>query len=61
MSINLNDPKTPLEIADAISNYIEQMHLAHMMNDNATFARVHSKASELAFDLVLKLGENKDE
>lgn len=52
MSINMKNPKTPLEIADAIANLIAQMYLAHQIKDEKQFNSAHSKASDLAFELT---------
>ena len=57
MSIEMDNPKTKLEMADAISNLIEQMHMAHMMRDESRFKEAHKKAGKLAFELVQMLEE----
>lgn len=55
MSIELEDPKSPLELADAIGNLIEQIRLASMMNDKQHMAKAIDRAAELSFVLVDKL------
>jgi len=52
MSIEMDNPTTPLEIADAIGNLIAQMWLAHKMRDEATFTKAHTRAAELSAALV---------
>jgi predicted RNA binding protein with dsRBD fold (UPF0201 family) len=59
MSINIINPATPLEKADAISNLIEQMHLAFMVNDKSRFELAHQQASKLIFDLCVLLDEEE--
>jgi hypothetical protein len=59
MSIEIDNPKTTLEKADAAANLVEQMMLAHMIKDEAKFKEAHRKASSLLFDVVRDL-DNED-
>jgi len=52
MSIEMENPITPLEKADALGNLVQQMYLAHSMGDDHHFRKVHSKASSLCHDLT---------
>ena len=61
MSINLTNPKTPLELADAIGNLIEQMALAHTVKDEYRFTKARKKAAELCFELTCKLDGETEE
>lgn len=60
MSIEMKNPKTPLEKADAASNLIEQMFLAHTIRDEKKFADVHMRAGKIMFDLCRQLEEMED-
>jgi hypothetical protein len=60
MSIELQNPKTTLEKADAAANYVEQMMLAHLIKDEAKFKEAHKKASSLLFDVVRDLVNDND-
>lgn len=51
MSINMKNPQTKLEKADAAANLIEQMWLAHSIKDETQFKKAHEQASKLMFDL----------
>lgn len=55
MSINIENPQTTLEKADATANFIEQMFLAHKMHDEKRFNEAHQKASSLLSDVVEEL------
>jgi hypothetical protein len=55
MSINMKNPKTPLEKADAISNLVEQMWLSHRIRDEKHFEECHDKAGSLCFELIQQL------
>ena len=55
MSIELENPVTPIEKSDAIGNFIEQMYLAYRTNNDALFMKAYNKASQLSFDLTLEL------
>lgn len=57
MSINMKNPKTPLEKADALANLIAQMFLAHQLKDERHFTIAHNKASDMAFELTNALEE----
>jgi len=61
MSIKMENTATPLEKADALANYVEQMYLANATHDQQHFRIVYAKASKLAFDLcrALEKMENK--
>lgn len=51
----MQNPKTTLEKADAAANYVQQMFLAHQVNDPKMFAEAHRKASELLADVIDEL------
>jgi hypothetical protein len=55
MSINVTNPKTLLEKADAAANLIEQMFLAHMVKDEKQFREAHTKAGKLMFEVVREI------
>ena len=55
MSIEMENPQTPLEKADAIGNLIEQMSLAILTGDTNHFNKTKEKASQLNFELVQQL------
>jgi len=55
MSINLENPKTTLEKADAAANFVAQMYLAHGMKDEATFKKAYDRASTLLSDVIDEL------
>lgn len=52
MSIEMDNPQSPLELADAIGNLIEQIRLASMIGDKAHLSTAVDRASELCFQLV---------
>lgn len=57
MSIEMDNPTTALEKADAAWNLVEQMHLAHTVRDEARFKEAHEKAGKLLSELVEMLDE----
>jgi hypothetical protein len=57
MSIEMENPQSLIEMADALTNLVQQMHLAHNIGDEQTFMQAHSRASELGFRLVQGLQE----
>lgn len=57
MSIEMENPKTALEKADALTNLIQQMAIAHRMKDESKFNEVYKRAGEIGFDLVHMLEE----
>jgi len=59
MSINMDDPKTALEKADALTNLVEQMFLAHKTHNEEMFMNAYDKAGNIGFDLVLMLSEGR--
>ena len=59
MSIEMENPVTPLEKADALANLVQQMWLAHQVKDDQMFKTVHEKASKIGFDLVEALQESE--
>jgi len=59
MSIEMKNPKTPLEKSDAIANLIEQLWLAHKVSDEIMFSKAHKQASKLAFELTNELERNE--
>jgi hypothetical protein len=58
MSIEIENPTTLLEKADALTNLIEQMYLAHRTHNEPMFEKAHKKAGEIGFDLVVELSED---
>lgn len=54
MSINLENPKTLIEKIDAARNFIEQMGLAHAIDDEAQFTYAHKRAADLLFEAQLE-------
>lgn len=57
MSIEMDNPQTPLELADAIGNLIDQIRLAVMIRDWVHVDKASDRASALNFELVQKLSE----
>lgn len=55
MSIEMNNPKTPLEKIDAAANLVEQMFLAHSIRDEKKFKEAHFKAGDLLFKAMRQL------
>lgn len=51
MSINLENPKTLIEKIDAARNFIEQMGLAHAIDERGT---AHKRAGDLLFEAQLE-------
>jgi hypothetical protein len=60
MSIEMDNPETPLEMADALTNLVEQMYMAHKVGDERRFESAHKRAGEIGFDLVNKLNDLDD-
>lgn len=44
-----------IEKADALTNLIEQMLMAHRIGDEKTFMKAHDKAAKIGFELVNQL------
>ncbi len=57
MSIELENPKTAYEKADALTNLIEQMVIAHKIKDETRFNFAQRKARNIGFELVQMLEE----
>lgn len=53
----MDNPQTPLELADAIGNLIDQIRLAVMIRDWVHVDKASDRASALNFELVQKLSE----
>lgn len=53
----MGNTETALEKADALTNLVEQMFLAHQIHDETMFRQAHDKAGEIGFDLVQMLSE----
>ena len=53
----MENPKTPLEKADAVANLVEQMAMSHRIGDRKHFEKVHQQASRLLFELVEQLNK----
>ena len=49
MSIEMENPTTPLELIDAAANYVEQMALAKTIGDEKQFKKAHQKAGDFLF------------
>lgn len=60
MSIEMENPKTVLEKLDAAANLVEQMHMSHMIKDEARFKYAHEKAGSLLFDAMRQLEDEQD-
>ncbi len=60
MSIKVEEAKTPFERADAISNLIEQMALAHSVKDETQFKRALNEVRGHCFELVQMLEEMEE-
>jgi ubiquinone biosynthesis protein COQ9 len=60
MSIEMDNPETPLEKADALSNLIEQMAIAHRISDEQMFKIAYDKAADLGFSLVQDLQSEEE-
>jgi hypothetical protein len=60
MSIEMENPKTPLELVDAAANLVEQMYFSHMIHDEKTFREAHKKASEFLHQATIQLDESVD-
>jgi|GEM_PF-5636069 len=61
MSIKIENPKSVIEVTDAVSNLVEQMGLAIAMGDQARFETIKEKASKLLFDLGLRIEPKSEE
>lgn len=55
MSIEMDNPQTPLEKVDAAANYVEQMYLSSKIGDIKTFEVAHTKAASLLADVTDEL------
>ena len=60
MSIELDNPQTPLEMVDAAANFVAQMRLAHMVRDEATFTEAADRADTLLAEATRLLDEADD-
>jgi hypothetical protein len=60
MSINLVDPPTVRGKIDAAANLVEQMWLAHSINDEKHFKKCHQNAGKLLFDAMRQLDRLQD-
>lgn len=58
MGINVTNPKTPLEKADAAANLLEQMFLAHQCGDAKRLRDAYNKAQRILADLVVDLDKS---
>lgn len=57
MSIEMENPKTLVELIDAASNYVAQIRLAYMTGDGAHLIKCLDKANALLFEAVQKAQE----
>lgn len=57
MSIEMKNPKTPLEKADAAANLVGQMMMFEKIGDHVQFRRVHERAAEILYELTEQLVE----
>ena len=55
MSIEMENPKTVMQKIDAAANLVEQMKLAHTINDYSHFNKCHEKAGKFLFDAMRQL------
>lgn len=46
MSIEMENPKTIVELIDAAANLVEQMNMAKTIGDDKHFAKCHQKTGE---------------
>jgi len=58
MSIELENPKSPLAKIDAAANFVQQMFLSHQIGDNRTFEKAHKKAGDLLFKAQRQLEQH---
>ncbi len=61
MSIEMENPESVLEKADAASNWVAQMLLAHQVGDEDRFIKAHAEASCLLFDVTVELEQRQSE
>ncbi len=59
MSIEMDNPKTPLELVDAARNHVAQIRIALMVGDRRKMEEQIEKAEERLFALQCKLEENE--
>lgn len=57
MSIEMENPKTLMELADALANLTEQLAIAHSIKDEAHFIKTMVKARLFHQILLTKLEE----
>jgi hypothetical protein len=55
MSIEMDNPKTPIEKIDAAANLVSQMLLANTLRDAKHFKGCHDKAAKLLYDAMRQL------
>ena len=55
MSIEMDSPVTALEKADALTNLVEQMYMAHKIRNEYKFEEAYNKAGDIGFDLLQML------
>ena len=61
MSIELENPKTIVELVDAAHNLVHQMHIAQAMKDVKLFEQAFTKADKFLFEALQKLEEDEVE
>lgn len=59
MSIEMNNPQTPVELVDAARNYLAQTRMAVTIGDIRRGMQTLDKAEELLFQLQTKLEESE--
>lgn len=59
MSINLKNPETVLGMVDAAANYVAQIRLALMVNDEPRAMLALGQAERLLFNATRKIEENE--
>lgn len=61
MSIKMKELKTPLEMADALTNLLGQMFIAHLASDDETFEDLHEAATILSLELTQALEKKQND
>lgn len=58
MSIEMENPKTIIELVDAAHNLVHQMHIAQAIRDVKSFEKAFEKADKFLFEALQKLEES---
>ncbi len=59
MSIEMENPKTPLELVDAARNHVAQIRIAMMVGDRRKMEQQIEKAEERLFTLQLEIEKSE--